>query len=115
MQLLRRGARRPPLSRCLVYRPSHLCAVCAVSTPTHPSGALIHTNNCPVEDETRAPLQKAIDGADYEHGYRKNELDFLRVAVSVLYLASVKSIYLSIYLSVGRTRERRRARGQPRQ
>jgi hypothetical protein len=37
-----------------------------------------------VEDETRAPLQKAIDGADYEHGYRKNELDFLRLAVSVL-------------------------------
>ena len=49
-----------------------------------------------MEDETRAPLQKAIDGADYEHGYRKNELDFLRVAVSVLYLASVKSIYLDL-------------------
>ena len=23
------------------------------------------------------PLQKAIDDADYEHGHRKNELDFL--------------------------------------
>ena len=33
--------------------------------------------NCPEEDETRAPLQKASDDADYEHGHRKNELDFL--------------------------------------
>ena len=90
-----------------------MCCVCRVDT--HPPLRRVNTYNCPVEDETRAPLQKAIDGADYEHGYRKNELDFLRVAVSVLYLASVKSIYLSISLSVGRTRERRRARGQPRQ
>ena len=29
------------------------------------------------EDETRIPLQKAIDDADYEHGHRVNELDFL--------------------------------------
>ena len=29
------------------------------------------------EDETRTPLQKAIDDADYEHGHRVNELDFL--------------------------------------
>ena len=26
------------------------------------------------EDETRIPLQKAIDDADYEHGHRVNEL-----------------------------------------
>ena len=29
------------------------------------------------EDETRIPLQKAIDDADYEHGHRVHELDFL--------------------------------------
>ena len=29
------------------------------------------------EDETRTPLQKAINDADYEHGHRVNELDFL--------------------------------------
>ena len=29
------------------------------------------------EDETRTPLQKAIDDADYEHGHCVNELDFL--------------------------------------
>ena len=29
------------------------------------------------EDETRIPLQKAIDDADYEHGHRVNELDYL--------------------------------------
>ena len=33
--------------------------------------------NCSEEDETRAPLQLAIDDADYEHGHRLNELDFL--------------------------------------
>jgi hypothetical protein len=64
-----------------------VCCVCRVDT--HPPLRRVNTYNCPVEDETRAPLQKAIDGADYEHGYRKNELDFLRLAVSVLYLASV--------------------------
>ena len=29
--------------------------------------------NCPVENETRAPQQKAIDNADYECARRKNE------------------------------------------
>ena len=33
--------------------------------------------NCSEEDETRAPLQLAIEDADYEHGHRLNELDFL--------------------------------------
>ena len=33
--------------------------------------------NCSEEDETRIPLQKAIDDADYEHGHRVHELDFL--------------------------------------